>query len=343
MSISRKPVSLLLECSAAMLGMFGTAASSAVAQAPPPSAGKSEPAAAEVKMSEESARRIMALLTGSGRSERVAEDPAFDRIVDLAAVAKGIQNYDAGMLADGALAIAEAERIFGRKHASGISAAFLLRKAATVAADTGDKATLARLTAAAEKLGLKDAVQVETPRGAERPTSLESPVTKSEAFVSAYRTAKAAELTADSKQLERAEQMANGSGLSADEKTSLQKALAGIRGRLPQKPSQEEESLQVVTKQFFGIAIIIQGTWKNAQGNMMILAGNARNGNAVIGNIVFPSGESIRYAWIETYQKRGQIYLGPNGEQGPIYVSLPSPTTMRWEFGFNKLDFTKVN
>jgi len=84
------------------------------------------------------------------------QDSAFERFVDIRLIGPAIMERDAGLLADVALQLAESERVLRRQHKSGVTAKSLLAKAALLAADKQDKATLERLTRVASTLGNKE-------------------------------------------------------------------------------------------------------------------------------------------------------------------------------------------
>lgn len=75
-------------------------------------------------------------------------DPAFSKYVDLSLLAQAMAGPDASLLADVALAIAEGERVLVRNHRSGLNSEDLMARAVKLAARTGDKATLDRVSRA---------------------------------------------------------------------------------------------------------------------------------------------------------------------------------------------------
>lgn len=90
-------------------------------------------------------------------------DPAFEHYVQLTMVGEAIAARDASLLADVALQLAQAERILLRKHRSGIVASTLIGKAAKLASDTQDKATLDRVKTAVDALQDEDLIgQIKT-------------------------------------------------------------------------------------------------------------------------------------------------------------------------------------
>jgi hypothetical protein len=82
-----------------------------------------------------------------------AEDPQFAAFVEWSILEAALVGRDAGRVTDVALALAEAERILVRQHASGMTSDELLKKAANLAAMNKDSATMERLKSAAGKLG----------------------------------------------------------------------------------------------------------------------------------------------------------------------------------------------
>jgi hypothetical protein len=76
-------------------------------------------------------------------------DPAFSKYVDLSLLAQAMAGPDASLLTDVALAIAEGERILVRNHRSGLNSEDLMARAVKLAARTGDKETLDRVSKAA--------------------------------------------------------------------------------------------------------------------------------------------------------------------------------------------------
>src|SRR5262245_61010621 len=79
----------------------------------------------------------------------VVDDPAFERYVDMEALAEAWEDRDAEALTDIGLQLAEGERVLLRSH-KGITAEQVLTVAARLAADQRDKKTLQRLSRAAE-------------------------------------------------------------------------------------------------------------------------------------------------------------------------------------------------
>ncbi|MCA9009418.1 MAG: hypothetical protein KDB01_06710 [Planctomycetaceae bacterium] len=92
------------------------------------------------------------LLSGVSRSENQNDlsDPTFERHVNPGLIGLALSSGDTVLLADVALQWTEAEHVLNRLHRSGVTARFLVEKAARLAAKTGDKATLARLARASE-------------------------------------------------------------------------------------------------------------------------------------------------------------------------------------------------
>lgn len=78
-------------------------------------------------------------------------DPAFDRYVDLMALADAYQGGNAATVLDMALQLAEGERILLRSHKA-ISADELLKSALQLATETRDKQTISRLAQVAKSL-----------------------------------------------------------------------------------------------------------------------------------------------------------------------------------------------
>jgi hypothetical protein len=78
------------------------------------------------------------------------EDPAFDRYVDLDLLGRAWDGKDAALLTDVACQLAEGERILLRAHRA-FTADAVFEKAAQLAAEKKDKATLDRLAKIAEK------------------------------------------------------------------------------------------------------------------------------------------------------------------------------------------------
>jgi hypothetical protein len=79
-----------------------------------------------------------------------SSDPAFDRYLDTALLARAWREMNPALLTDLGLQLAEGERVLLRPHKE-ITAAQVLALAARAAADRQDKATLARLAKAAEQ------------------------------------------------------------------------------------------------------------------------------------------------------------------------------------------------
>ena len=82
-------------------------------------------------------------------------DPAFDQYVDMQLLADAWGELDPGLMTDMALQLAEGERVLLRPHKA-ISASQMLRLAAKVAADAGNKEVLSRIETIAGKLGYED-------------------------------------------------------------------------------------------------------------------------------------------------------------------------------------------
>ena len=83
-------------------------------------------------------------------------DPAVELYVDLDLLARAVREQDPAGLADAGLQLTEAERILLRSHKGGLTAAAVMRKAATLAARKHDQATLDRLASAAQRSGNKE-------------------------------------------------------------------------------------------------------------------------------------------------------------------------------------------
>ncbi len=81
----------------------------------------------------------------------VVADPAFDRYVNLAALADAYQGGNSGIVLDIALQLAEGERILLRSHKA-ISADELLKSTLQLAKETRDKETIGRLAQVAKSL-----------------------------------------------------------------------------------------------------------------------------------------------------------------------------------------------
>ena len=82
-------------------------------------------------------------------------DPAFDQYVDMGLLADAWGQLDPALMTDVALQLAEGERILMRSHKA-VSAAQMLRLAAKLAAEKGNKEVLGRIESAAGKFGDKD-------------------------------------------------------------------------------------------------------------------------------------------------------------------------------------------
>ncbi len=82
-------------------------------------------------------------------------DPAFDQYVDMGLLADAWAELDPALMTDVALQLAEGERILMRSHKA-VSATQMMRLAAKLAAEKGNKEVLGRIGAAAGKLGDKD-------------------------------------------------------------------------------------------------------------------------------------------------------------------------------------------
>jgi len=82
-------------------------------------------------------------------------DPAFDQYVDMALLADAWSRLDPALMTDVALQLAEGERILMRSHKA-VSASQMLRLAAKLAAEKGDKELLSRIGTSAAKLGKED-------------------------------------------------------------------------------------------------------------------------------------------------------------------------------------------
>jgi hypothetical protein len=95
-------------------------------------------------------------MSGPELQTEITLDPAFDIYIDLGLIAQAVTQLDPATLTDAALLLAEGEHVLQRSHRSGINADHLLRKAAILAAKQRDKATLDRLSRAAEKRGDKE-------------------------------------------------------------------------------------------------------------------------------------------------------------------------------------------
>lgn len=83
-------------------------------------------------------------------------DSAFEPFIDIHLVGPAITDLDAVLLTDLALQLSEGERVLLRQHKSGVTAQSLLAKAALLAANKQDKATLERLMKMAGTLGNKE-------------------------------------------------------------------------------------------------------------------------------------------------------------------------------------------
>lgn len=79
-------------------------------------------------------------------------DPVFEQFANPGLIALAISNRDAAPLADVALQWNRAEQVLGRSHRSGVAGDFLIKRAVSLAVQTGDEDTLARLSQAASAL-----------------------------------------------------------------------------------------------------------------------------------------------------------------------------------------------
>jgi len=83
------------------------------------------------------------------------KDPDFDKYLDMKKLREALADSNPAALADVALKLAEGEAALSRKH-KGLSAGKLFDLAARTAKASGDKATMERLTKAAEQMKRKD-------------------------------------------------------------------------------------------------------------------------------------------------------------------------------------------
>jgi hypothetical protein len=97
-------------------------------------------------------------LAGPTRSILPADfqDASFESYIDLLLIGPALSSRNSSLLTDLALQLVEGERVLGRPHKSGVTARGLLSKAAKLASDKRDEASLKRLSKAAEKLKDKD-------------------------------------------------------------------------------------------------------------------------------------------------------------------------------------------
>lgn len=79
------------------------------------------------------------------------QDQAFEHYTNIRLIGSAIHDRNASLMTDIALQLAEGERLLGRTHSSGITAAGLLQQAARLAFINQDQPTLARLTLAASQ------------------------------------------------------------------------------------------------------------------------------------------------------------------------------------------------
>jgi hypothetical protein len=182
------------------------------------------------------------------------QDAAFGRYVDLKFLGRAWEEMDPAALADAGLQLAEGERVLLRPH-KGITAASVLALATKVAAEKNDKATLDRLTNAAEARSDKNLVeQVATARklagGSRAPDpalSVSVEQTTPEAFAlykERIARIKAAQLAGNRAALEQMEKEAAGpDALSEAQKKYLAKAVADALAALPKNAKPDETAL----------------------------------------------------------------------------------------------------
>lgn len=189
-------------------------------------------------------------------SAAVVTDPAFDRYVDLSLLGDVLREQDAARLSDMGLQLAEGERILLRPHRSGVTAQTVMEKAATLAAQKGDTASLERLARAAESISDKKLLtHIRNARklgGLSRAIDPAFHISVENTTPSAFAAlkdlldrVKTAELLGDADGLKEAEGiLKQATELSQSQQEAVKKRIAAAREAMPQKRGASDQALQ---------------------------------------------------------------------------------------------------
>jgi hypothetical protein len=93
------------------------------------------------------------------------------------------------------------------------------------------------------------------------------------------------------------------------------------------------------------IFVPFQGTWVQGANTFIFTAGDTRESNWVMGNLIGGGGQVSRYLWLSQTATSGTFYFDTTqGRQGPIVATLSNNNrTMTWRFGAETTILTRVN